>query len=73
MAVSKTLTCRNINNNCTLLSFNPKLNILATASGQRHFRNFDHDSSDSAEDERMEEEAEPWDFSLRLWQIPLTT
>ncbi|CAG5120627.1 unnamed protein product, partial [Candidula unifasciata] len=53
------------------VSFNHHKNLLATASGQRHFQNFDYDSSDSAEDENMQQQTDLPDFSLRLWQIPV--
>ncbi|XP_059164199.1 telomerase Cajal body protein 1-like [Physella acuta] len=49
------------------VSFNQHQDLIATASGQRHFQVFDVSDSDDSDQEM----AEPWDFSLKIWRIPV--
>ncbi|XP_005111944.2 telomerase Cajal body protein 1 [Aplysia californica] len=49
------------------VSLNHQHGILATASGQRHFNNFQNYDSDETDDEMDAEEVR--DFSLKLWSL----
>ncbi|CAL1530231.1 unnamed protein product [Lymnaea stagnalis] len=53
------------------VSFNCHYDMIATASGQRHFRNFDESDSDNSDEDSNMKEAKPWDFSLKLWKMPM--
>ncbi|GFO31817.1 WD repeat-containing, antisense to tp53 [Plakobranchus ocellatus] len=54
------------------VSFDPSGNFLASASGQRHFRNFDKaDSGSNSSDDDDSDDMPIWDFSLKIWRMPL--
>ncbi|KAK0059750.1 telomerase Cajal body protein 1-like isoform X1 [Biomphalaria pfeifferi] len=53
------------------ISFNHQNHMIATASGQRHFQNFDEtDSEEETGKLSVVKKKNPWDFSLKLWKIP---
>ncbi|KAH9512329.1 Telomerase Cajal body protein 1 [Bulinus truncatus] len=55
------------------VSYNHYHNMIATASGQRHFQSFEETDSEDESDlqDCTQKTTKTYDFSLKLWRIPL--